>query len=68
MTVRNVLGILANAQEIFIDYGEEPTAYNPTDAIMVDAYSDYVVNRLYAIGENSFMIGLSVRPFKEERV
>lgn len=65
MTVQSVLGILANAQEIYIDYGKEPTVYNPKDAIMVDAYSNYVVDRLYAIGENSFMIGLAVRPFKE---
>lgn len=65
MKVSSILSILANAQDIYIDYGEEPTAYNPKDTIMVNAYGDYVVDRLYAIGENSFMIGLAVRPFKE---
>lgn len=68
MTVSNVVSILANAKEIYIDSGEESTLFNPRDVIMADAYGSYLVNRLYAIGENCFMIGLAVRPVKEETV
>ena len=64
MTVREVMGVLGYAQELCIGYGGGCTTVNPKDRIITEAFGDYVVDRVLALGENSFEIDIAVRPIK----
>lgn len=64
MTVREVLGVLRNAKELCIGYGGGCTEVNPKDRIITEAFGDYVVESVLALGEDSFEIDIAVRPIK----
>lgn len=64
MTVREALNVFTDVQELRIGYGEGCTFFNPKDTIMVEAFGDYIVDRIYAVNRGSFEIDLAVRPIK----
>ena len=64
MTVREVLGVLADAKEFCIGYGGGCTTVNPKDRIIMEAFGYYVVDRVFALEKDSFEIDIAVRPIK----
>ncbi len=73
MTVRDVCKVIvspkqvdvainANAYTLFNDGAEQ------YDAVMVDAFGDYVVSEISAISEGVFEIEVKMKPMKKEDI
>lgn len=62
MTVKEVLAVFTNLKEVRLAYDALSTRFDHTDALMVDAFSKYLVDHVYAIGEDKIEIYLVTRP------
>lgn len=64
MTVRELLNVLTDVKEFLIGYGGGCTTVNLKNPLILETFGDYIVDRVYAMGEDSFEIDIAVRPIK----
>lgn len=62
MTVKEIIRIIGEAKEIRIAYEGNTYQFNPYDGVMLEAYGKFVVERVYAMGQDVFEIDLMLRP------
>lgn len=67
MTVREVVGVLTQAQTLFICWNDNLRTFDPTDELMMDAYGDYKVKRICNAGDKreEFEIAIASVPVRE---
>ena len=66
MTVKDVVSVLADATEVRLGYDGVSVPFDHTDKVMLDAFAKYVVEGVYASGENKFEINIAMRPVVAE--
>lgn len=65
MNVREVCSLLKDAKAIMLGYGDKAIKFDKDDALMMDAYGKYVVDRIRSITEEEYEVDLLLRPVKE---
>ena len=65
MTVKEVVAALRTAKEIVLGYGANVVTFDKNDALMMDAYGNYVVDEIRAEGDGYYEVNIAVRPIKE---
>lgn len=66
MTVKQVLSVIADAKEVRLGYDSVTIPFNFNDKMMVDAFGRYLVDGVYALGEDRFEINIAMRPVVSE--
>ena len=64
MTVKDVIRVLKYAKDINLACGASLVPFDHKDALMLEAYGDYLVDEIRADKEESFEIGIMMRPVK----
>lgn len=67
MTVNNVMHLLRGAAAVYIVWGGIAKQIDPDDVLEMDAFGQYIVDRVAAHHEpNTFELLLSVAPIKSQ--
>lgn len=64
MTVKDAIKVLKHAKNITLAYSANAIIFDINDALMMDAYGDYVVDEIRANEEEHFEISIAMRPVK----
>lgn len=69
MTVREACSVLTDAKELYIGWDGCLTRFNDADALIMDAFGSYKVERICAAGDKPEMYELTIAaaPMKEVR-
>lgn len=62
MTVKEVLSVLGDVKEVRLGYDSTTVPFDFHDKVMVDAFGRYVVEAVYALGEDRFEINIAMQP------
>lgn len=65
MTVKEVVGVLKTAKKIVLGYGANAVPFDKNDALMLDAYGNYVVDEIRADDDGYYEVSIAVKPIKE---
>lgn len=65
MTVNEVTKLLKTAKAIMLGYGGNAVEFDRNDALMVDAYGNYVVDEIRCDGEQCYEISIVMFPMKK---
>lgn len=65
MTVKEVVKVLKHAKTIVLGYGANAVPFDQNDALMMDAYGDYVVDEIRSDDGGYYEVNIAVRPIKE---
>lgn len=66
MTIAEIVKVIADAKEVRIVWNGEAHKFNHTDPLILDAFGKYVVDGVYAVGEEIFELSIAARPSKIE--
>lgn len=66
MTVKDAIKVLKHAKDIEIAYSGNAIPFDINDALMVDAYGNYVVDEIRSNREEHYEISILMRPVKAE--
>ena len=64
MTVKDAIRVLKDAKDINLACGASLVPFDHKDALQVEAYGNYVVDEIRADKEESYEIGIMMRPVK----
>lgn len=67
MTVKEVVKVLKTAQTIAICWDGSSFKFSKDNVLMMDAYGDYVVDNIQAVGEDKegyYEVSIAMRPVK----
>lgn len=67
MTVRELFSVLDHSHQVQISWDGTATQICPYDNVILDAFGDFKVKKVYSYEENEFLVEIAVRPIKEER-
>lgn len=62
MTVKDVVNMLADAKVVRIGYGGSSVPLDIHEPLTMIAYGDFIVNKIYASGEDEFDLNLATQP------
>lgn len=65
MTVKDAIKVLKHAKEVSLTYSANAVPFDHHDALMVEAYGDYVVDEIRSDREEIYEISIMMRPVKE---
>lgn len=66
MTVKDAIQILKHAKDIRLAYGDNCVPFSHQDALMVEAYGDFVVEEIQSHIPECYELTLLLRPVKKE--
>ena len=64
MTVRDAVNVLKHAKKIVLGYGANAVPFERSDALMMDAYGDYLVDEIRADDGGYYEINIAMKPLK----
>ena len=64
MTVKEVTMVLKHAKKIVLGYGANAVPFDKNDALMMDAYGDYLVDEIRADEDGYYEVNIAFRPIK----
>lgn len=64
MTVKEATMVLKHAKKIVLGYGANAVPFDKNDALMMDAYGDYLVDEIRADEDGYYEVNIAVRPIK----
>lgn len=64
MTVKEVVKVLKTAKKIVLGYGANAVPFDKDDMLMMDAFSDYIVEEIRCEGEGYYEVNVAMRPMK----
>lgn len=65
MTVKEAVTVLKAAQKLVLCWDGSSYPLERTNALMMDAYGNYVVDNIQTIGDEQYEINIAMRPVKE---
>lgn len=65
MTVKEAVTVLKVAQKLVLCWDGSSYPLERTNALMMDAYGNYVVDNIQTIGDEQYEINIAMRPVKE---
>lgn len=67
MKVKEAISVLTEAKKLYLCWNDNLRIFDPTDALMMDAYGDYKVKRICNAGESAeeYEIAIAAAPIKE---
>lgn len=66
ITVKMLLPLLKNAKEIFLDWNGLTRKIDPDDALDLDAFGPYVVDRILNVSTSVYELRIALLPVKAE--
>ena len=66
MTVKEMLDMLADPNEVNLSWNGDLVYFNFRNKIEIDVWGDFMVNRVCAIKEGVFALVLAAQPVKKE--
>lgn len=68
VTVKQIVALLKEAEEIYLSWDSNVRPYNPDDALDADAYADYLVCRVNNRGRpESYELWIAASPIRKEK-
>lgn len=64
MTVREVVKVLKTAKKIVLGYGANAVPFDQNDALMMDAFGNYIVDEIRAEDDGYYEVNIAVQPLK----
>lgn len=64
MTVKDAIKVLKHAKSIDLTYSANAVPFDHHDALMVEAYGDYVVDEIRSDRDEHYEISIAMRPVK----
>ncbi|MBR3927744.1 MAG: hypothetical protein IKJ65_01930 [Clostridia bacterium] len=64
MTVREVLNAVREAKEVKLCFAGEVLPFNRENKLMVDAFANYIVDKITAADEDYIEIDIAAKPLK----
>ena len=64
ITVKMLLPLLKGAEEIMIEWSGLCKRFDPDDALDVDAYGQYVIDKIYTRGKECYELRVALTPVK----
>lgn len=64
MTVKDAVKVLKHAKKIVLGYGANAVPFDRNDALMMDAYGDYLVDEIRADDGGYYEINIAMKPLK----
>lgn len=68
MTVKNLASAFRHVETLMIVCDATARAIDPDDAFLMDAYGDYVVNKIYVDDDRYVELHVAMRPMKAGEV
>lgn len=66
MTVKEMLAMLADPNEVNLSWNGDRVYFNFRNKIEIDVWGDFMVNRVFAEKEGVFELVLAAQPVKKE--
>lgn len=64
MKVRDIISLLKNAKAIRVNWDGLAYPLDPNNALLMDAFGDYVVARIYSVDREEYEIDIASIPVK----
>ena len=68
MTVKEVVSLLKTAKHICLCHGGIATKFDPQNTLTMEAYGDFVVDRICSLEEEDYELNILMRPVKKVNV
>lgn len=68
ITVKMLLPLLKSAKEIYLDWNGMCKKFDPDDALDLDAFGSYVVDRITHVTDNTYELRIAFLPIKATEV
>ena len=65
MTVKEAISVLKDAKTIVLGYGSDSIPFNMHNPISLDAFGDYIVDKINGSEDEYYEINIAMRPIKE---
>lgn len=65
MTVREAVCVLRTADTICLGYGANAVPFDKNDALVLEAYGNFVVDEIRCASEGYYEINIAMRPVRE---